>query len=646
MKLNTLQATTFKGGNFVFRPGPVTVIYGGNFEGKSRVLDAIRVAFHGYHPTLGKKKTSLLGADGNFSIMAAFDGGICQHTYTGKKDAVINFPEDFSIPNVLLDFRQFLGLTGPERVNLIMKQIDLEKQDFNEAKVTSALRALKAEEPNEHHEAAINDIVAKVMELSKARAEEDASMQEWLDGVTNEVKAIKKAADESVKQMAGTQKGLTQLATQSAEAPPRAKAIVDADLTRLRAEKSTADTKAGELSAGVDTWERNAKRRGELDGKLKAAVNNSDEIARLKKLAEDLEKDSSGYVSQTKAAYKSVCEATSLVNAKHAAVKRVNDEKADAVAEFDKTVEGKCCPTCDSKTKAWRESYKAKHERLMASYDADLATLATELGAATQTLERAEQAHADCMARDTKIEDFRTRAKNHRETISRLQDEQRDFEKLTAERKGLDALGDKPDETELATLRANIARLNMNIGMLETEQRRAIQAGQDALRKAQAERDRASAEAKKEIAALALKKLMELQKEAIDTAIGALMGVARKFTDGILKTPLEFREGEFGRWQGTQWIPCDDVSFSGTEQAIAFAGLSVALAQGASCKVVLMDELGRVDVARKPLLIQRMVDLTEAGVIDHFVGVDVAERDYLFATHNKAIALVPVESLR
>ena len=62
---------------------------------------------------------------------------------------------------------------------------------------------------------------------------------------------------------------------------------------------------------------------------------------------------------------------------------------------------------------------------------------------------------------------------------------------------------------------------------------------------------------------------------------------------------------------------------SGTEEALAFAAFSVALAQESPIKIVMIDELDRLERSKRQQLIERMLELTSKGVIDQFVGVSL-----------------------
>jgi hypothetical protein len=104
--------------------------------------------------------------------------------------------------------------------------------------------------------------------------------------------------------------------------------------------------------------------------------------------------------------------------------------------------------------------------------------------------------------------------------------------------------------------------------------------------------------------------------------VKAWIAPARRFTDGILKGRLEFRDGEIGYVANGQWVTHD--TFSGTEEALAYAGLAVALAQDSPFKLVLVDELGIIDPETRVAILERMGELVADGTINQFIGADAA----------------------
>lgn len=113
----------------------------------------------------------------------------------------------------------------------------------------------------------------------------------------------------------------------------------------------------------------------------------------------------------------------------------------------------------------------------------------------------------------------------------------------------------------------------------------------------------------------------ERQRKLCGDAMNRLLATAAKFTDGILKSPLEYCDGEIGFRVNGAFV--SHVTFSGTEQLVAYAGLSVALAQESPFKIVLLDEMGRLDHGNKNLFMERLLSLVQEGVLDQVLLVDV-----------------------
>lgn len=126
------------------------------------------------------------------------------------------------------------------------------------------------------------------------------------------------------------------------------------------------------------------------------------------------------------------------------------------------------------------------------------------------------------------------------------------------------------------------------------------------------------------------KMLREWQESLINSGVGGAIKVANQFTDGLLDAPLSYNSElqEFGRWApgGKGWISLD--AFSGFEEQVAFAALSVAIASQVKIKLVIMDEMGRMTGDHKVAVVRRMSSLVKDGVIDQFIGLDVSVNDY------------------
>lgn len=202
---------------------------------------------------------------------------------------------------------------------------------------------------------------------------------------------------------------------------------------------------------------------------------------------------------------------------------------------------------------------------------------------------------------------------------------------LLAER---DALMKVPpaDEELIASTAEALDKLKAEESELTQAAKRAAAAAQDKLRREQARSEADDVKAVADFCKEAAATLVDIQATAIATAFNAVLSDAHRITEGILGSPLTYRDGEIGRLEDGAFI--SHRTFSGMEERLAYAALQVALAgPDAALKLVMIDELGTLDAGNKAKLIERMLRLTAEGVVGQFIGFDVSATDY--AAHAK-----------
>jgi hypothetical protein len=64
-------------------------------------------------------------------------------------------------------------------------------------------------------------------------------------------------------------------------------------------------------------------------------------------------------------------------------------------------------------------------------------------------------------------------------------------------------------------------------------------------------------------------------------------------------------------------------TLSGMEKKIGYAGLSMALAAKAPCRIILVDELGVIDVQNRFNFLSNMRVAVKMQVVEQFIGIDV-----------------------
>jgi len=213
-----------------------------------------------------------------------------------------------------------------------------------------------------------------------------------------------------------------------------------------------------------------------------------------------------------------------------------------------------------------------------------------------------------------------------------LADAQVEFERASSEH-ALNKPGKKPAKPSdaPAEVQKRIAELDARTVELHVEKNKHDAAESWRGKRNQLELEASGATCRAEVLRECANRLAAWRDELIGGGIGKILAVANQFWDGVATYPMgdlawNKERAEFGRDDGDGWISLD--TFSGFEEQLAFAALSVAVSSGTPAKLVIMDELGRMTQANKVNVIVRMNELLAKGIIDQFVGLDVSPDDY------------------
>lgn len=181
-------------------------------------------------------------------------------------------------------------------------------------------------------------------------------------------------------------------------------------------------------------------------------------------------------------------------------------------------------------------------------------------------------------------------------------------------------------------------RLESEYTRIDADVKKGVSAKTDALRQNQAIEERDRAKAEQDMTKLAVESVSEFQQKMVDTSFGTIIRDANRFTSGILDSPLEYAEGEIGRgsMRNGKMTFVTHEYLSGTEQALCFAGISVALAMQSPFRLVMIDEMTRLSDRNKDIVLHRMCKLIDDGVIHQFIGVDTSAKPYRLVTERGA----------
>src|SRR5256886_2954275 len=238
MKLKSIAGENIKGQSFTHELKPVTLIVGDNYSGKSARVEAVKLALLGYVPGLGRRPQDIYAlASGDKMSASVTDeaGTVTRREWALERGAVkATQAATMAVPPVLLDTREYFERTAAERLQYVFEKVPSLGPTVTEAGVIADLRGLRPEEPHEHHEGAIDEVIATASELSEQREAEEATMQEWLSLLLEELRTDLKDTNAELRSMTGMVIGTAQLkAAEPLRKPP---ANVDAEIARLSAE--------------------------------------------------------------------------------------------------------------------------------------------------------------------------------------------------------------------------------------------------------------------------------------------------------------------------------------------------------------------------------------------------------------------------
>lgn len=698
MHIQNLTLENVKGVSGNFTLAPLTMIIGDNMVGKSAILAGLQLAVFGYLPHPRKEKMLPpmdLASTDKMSVMAVCSDGksVEHHWFRSSLGSVTTkrIPDEPLAPAILMDAKSYFDLSAAKRTQFVFDCITLDGAD--PATLIADIANIRLEPHTADAEKALDGVLTTWRNNLYARNQTVPliTVQEWISNSIEAAKAKQLLAKQTVDRMAQTVRGLTELSVKNPADYDNDLATIDGQLQNCRTELANLQQERGRISGELTAFRNRSAQRSKAKEWADALPRGLAELEKVQATLAALEQQASvPFVRQEckKASSQAVEDITKQVGAQQDRLhqlqlklqRAVNDvavlkRQIHALAEKrDADLHRTSCPTCHRDWEpGWEQkiedAYKAQseplfesvskaeaivteHENSIRAEDTILSDLKQCLDEATRALasEQAEVAeHNNTILR---LQNERMRLTNdialHKEQIRTLE------ANIARCRENEQYLKDNPEESgadltdQYLNVTSKISDANSHITELDMRRNQAVADRASLIRQMQAKTEHDIAVAEVSIWKASLEKALEFQQKMVDGAFGKLMGIANRFTDGILDAPLEYRDGDIGRMRQSRsvrdgatlsrWVPIDQ--FSGTEHAISYAGMCVALAAQADFKLVIVDELTRVRGARKRDIALRMKDLIDHSVIDQFVGVDVCEDDGSVPAHYRDFHII------
>lgn len=624
MNIHTIAASNFKGKNIaVTFSSAITMIVGRNFAGKTAILQAIKLGLLGFIPGLSKRARDIFMAlsSGRSMAIQLNVGGthLIEHAWVMDKDKVsydhrpaAGLPET---PLVVLDAKSYFEMPAQERIGMIFKTMQLDNSNIQQ-RIADIARDFER-----------GNMEGPARTLREVITTHGDRFQDWLERALVRIGEMEKENKAAAERMQKTVQGLAHLENQSVAAPA-AQLRQQLEAARADLEKLVMDHAA-------------ARKPFEL------ANNQAQQRARHTALIQRYEPLAAGY-ENAQAEYD---KENALLNPNGPPVLREVREKllqaradhndavnraaiaTEALAEFEADMKALAakpkCPTCRRKFAGkMNAEAQAEIDEERAKLEVAVKEKTAAIKKAATAKDRAQKAHDDLLAEAEQYTAIHARVM---EAKIKLDHGKSAKEQLEESRQVMATLGvvetSQDGAEEAQRLAEAIDEKRESITKLEGDIRTADMAagGVKRLTDARQEAERHTVLAKSYKGAL--KALQERREAFIAEAFKPLLKVCNLFGQEIMITPLEYHDGELGRRrEDGGWISM--VAFSGAEEAITYAAINAALGATSPARIVLMDEMGKIDVPNKVQLMRNVRDAIEQKVIHQFIGIDVDPTAY------------------
>ena len=647
MKLTKITARNFKGQSFTLDLKEINLIVGSNFAGKTARTDAVRLVILGYLPELGAQlepgkmpspsrrasDTWGLSSGRDMVVEATFDNGdtITRRWYL-KGDSVkyeVNgvgedsFATEFGTQlAVMLNAEVYFSLGATDRVRYVFQNLPM-----GGARTVEKIIAEVKEELEK--EACATEAIGEVVETMQAESDEEKEItpQDFVGYAIENVGGLAKLAKDHAAQMEKTIQGLTYLRTQ--DAPAVSAEVFEVEAGKLTKEVAALIESKGSIKAKADSEGATKKRRDDLTLAVKSKGGFQTRRDNLRNTLDVKEHEltnipvaSEGLVEELRAHER---EAATALRDHERDLREVDSGIERCKKEFSEVSDRDCCPYCKAKGNDWK------------------VVKVDEIASAIEGLEAKRKVLVDHIAQvRASAQDFLRRFNEARDAMNARRALNTEVEQL---RKDIDdvekqlALNDAKEEElanlpaaegtatmELSTIESGIKALNQLIAENDTKRKAALTRAGELKRLAEAEEARDKAKIEEAVAKNAVDALKAIQTKMVEDAFGPLLKTANDFFPTVLKTPLAYNadKQEIGTWRSGVWV--GHRTFSGTEKALCYAAIQAALASRSPIRIMLLDELGRLDAINAERLVGAIGQAIKDGKLDQFIGIDATNR--------------------
>lgn len=625
MRITQLTALNIKGQGFVHELAPVTMLHGRNWAGKTARLDALVLAIAGYLPEVGSRSADIynrLASGLCLAVGAKTDTGLqWERSWTlqsnGSVKAINPEVEGLTIAPVAIDPNEFLSLSAANRIKFLFSKCTMPASLTVEGiydQLSAQIKNINLENNTEDSEKAIRAAVSMI----QGQRDTGIKVNEWLEAMIETVLQTKKTAAANVQRLEKTMQGLAQTALE-VQVFGNAEQILQTKRNELEQVACMLHTAEHELARCREDW-RQAKALAQAGGRL------SERKQVTAKAARDVDE------AQVKLGFFLEPDASEIDRLQHEAIeggtaagiaKAGIEASLSTIEALEKELEHiqseKCCPKC-------KQSMAKLKPAMVKAQKAIIKTAKETLKERREMFEAQTKRNKEAESQLVRLLDQRTVRQNAMIVLEKAREAFAKAHALEEKAGSVEQAEQRIPELEkqgvalldaVNRLKADDHAKRVEVQSAETAYKRLL-----ASRAEEATRARTAGELEQARAELAIWKqvqvlLAELQGKAVEAAVGPLVNTANELCANLLKGPLALVDGELEMHADGERI--NYRTFSGTEKALAYAALSIALGAGSSIRIAMIDEVGRLDRANQRRLVEILVGLVQQGKLDQAV---------------------------
>lgn len=627
--ISKLVTTNTKGRNFNLSFDPLTLVVGGNFVGKTTVLDSIRLALMGKLPEAAKNADIFRMSSGSKMSIALHlsDDIVIARDFWQEGESVRSSGTDaVEYVTPLLNSAEYFGLTAGERLAYIAARVSGAEQKDSKGIMVELMRQWMDAEIDVHSEG-VEALRAKLAsELAKGGLQD--ALNRLLDKKSKGFTLPERFAhwNAVVKDRVGAVRTLAELKNREGECSAETLGEIREQVAEVQGNLAEAIERKGKFQQAKESSEKTAERRKKL----------TEWLAKPKGALARMAADYCGELKKLKAKYDEACvegpntasmqpaldELREKMNAAHRACEQVDAAITDLKKQIADLEHLESCPTCRAKKKGWKDVVSTDLNQRLSAEQQRLIYKEEELSVATtafNSMKSALEKRIQQESAEKSIEESMATARNLAEQNERGDaEEKRQIAHFTEELNNLKAQDFDPDD--LAGAEGDVKRLSEDLRAAQTRLDVAVRLQQQIASAVEAQEEHETATKILEAVKIAGMFLKDKQQAGTDAIIGGLLETVNFFTKDIMVAPLALHESEIGYFTPSGRFVQHD-TFSGLEKLLTYCAMGCALSTKGKLRIALLDELGNLTTSMRHAFLFRVRQAVAAGILDQALGV-------------------------